>query len=347
MNIYFIVVCHILFYLLFGGFPLLASEYGPQIIVPNDYVTREKFYDSNEMTTIKNILPTEYTGKDSIIIFGQKSWHIVNIKSDFKSEAIKISKVNSVLVRPEIVKLNKSFNIIERGPIADVGLKDLSGNQYWTFNPDPEISIKTMAFGDVDKDGKVEFYVSSSNGIYRLDLNGNQVWRRGNWAYDVKVLKKKIKEKAQIVSVGFDGRNLQFWDCDGDLIHTVKLKIRVYSLETVIWEKSESFIVHSGRSIYLLSNTGEIIFKHSLENEIFLTRAKIIGSKQSFYLAVIAKFRSSSGLAMLCIFDNSGEIFYKELINTTSALQSVGPNREVLLVGNGPGVVYKYTVRNQ
>jgi hypothetical protein len=63
------------------------------------------------------------------------------------------------------------------------------------------------------------------------------------------------------------------------------------------------------------------------------------------YFAVITKFSSITGLSLLVIFSPAKALIYHEIIGGTTGLTAInvsGAKEQMLLVGDGPGIVNKY-----
>jgi len=159
-----------------------------------------------------------------------------------------------------------------------------------------------------------------------------------------------------IITINHD-RYIQFWNSEGEVIRNIKLKVTAYNIELIDWPTPGHFLVKSGSSFFILDMDGNTVLEHKLsvffsleDYEIFTIRGTTVKfyENQNPYLAVVTKFRSSSGKSMLNIFAPDGKLVYKGLISVTTGVAAVhlpSSKSEVLLVGDGPGKVNSYQIK--
>ena len=101
---------------------------------------------------------------------------------------------------------------------------------------------------------------------------------------------------------------------------------------------------------------GKIVFQYKLEEKDLLGYFRIIDIRgvpvklypgKKPYLAVITKFRASSGRAMLSVFSAEGKLVYQELIKSTRGINVINnpDGSESLLIGDGNKYVWLYSLK--
>jgi len=305
------------------------------------------------MTDITSIVQGNFDPQPDleIGIFGQLSMHIVDPISKDTKFKVKIDWSSGVL-RPDVIfsDIDKQFKIMSRGTVSDVGLMDNIGKPLWSYKPSGVI-INTMAAGDLDRNGELEFYVATHGGLHQLNHLGKELWVIGGFVHDVEVLYPGKDKIPLVVTINFDNQ-IQFRNYSGKLVRELNPRIQINDIELVEWPAPEHILTRSDSSFYIMDWDGNIAFKHNLNRHIYAIRGTSVHFKdnQDPYFAVVAKFSSTTGQAMLCIFSPDRKLFYKELINSTTGLLAISTprsKREVLLVGDGPGRVYKYILNEK
>ena len=350
-DVYFLVFILISFNFLFASVSCTKGETEsiPKagVVAGGDFLSKSIFYHA-QMTGITNIIQGELDSLPDleIGILGQLKIHIVDpISGNIKSE-VKFNWPSGVL-RPVVIDSDgaEHFKIMSRGPVSDVGLMDNFGNPLWIYKPSGVI-INTMDAGDLDRNGILEFYVATHGGLHQLNNLGEKRWAIGGLVHDVEILNQNKDETPLVVSVTFDN-HIQFRNYEGKLIREFIPRMKINDIEFVEWAGHMYILTIDSSSFYIMDCEGRIVIKHNLNRPTYAIRGTsvIFSNSQAPYLAIIAKFSSTSGQAMLCIFSAEKELIYKELINTTRgllAIQSPSSKWDILLVGDGPGKVYKY-----
>ncbi|MHA2039968.1 MAG: hypothetical protein ACW98X_26450 [Promethearchaeota archaeon] len=316
-----------------------------------DLLSKKLFYNA-PMTVITHITHgnlSPQTGNE-IGIFGQLGLHILNTKTKEPISKVKFD-LPSGIWKPSILYIEegKIFEIVLRNGAGYVGLLDQYGQVIWLYESKPNLIVNNMAVGDLNNDKESEFYVATNNGLIKLNNKGEEIWRQGEWAYDVEVYDPGNNELPYLITINHDSI-VEFRNSHGTLVRNVKPPIDIYDIETINWPTPGNILTRYGSSLFVLNFEGEVILEYKLNKNIFMIRGTTIRLYNEIkpYLAVIAKFKSSSGKSMLCIFSPNGKLVYKELLNVTtglSAIQTSSSKGEMLLVGNGPGKVYSYQAK--
>jgi hypothetical protein len=110
------------------------------------------------------------------------------------------------------------------GGYSDTDVKTLDNQVLWRFHPDPKLPPTALLPADLDRDGEVEFYASSTDAITRLDARGGEVWRRPSTLPQlIALLPGTATAPPWIVSYRY-GVSVEMWRPDGERIAGVEWK---------------------------------------------------------------------------------------------------------------------------
>jgi len=159
-----------------------------RVIRGEDVLTKTLFYqaDISNITYITQGPLDKHQGLD-IGICSFEVMHIIDPDNGSLKSKLKFSRG---VLRPEVKYEEEGgdFTIIVKGLADDVGLMDKNGNSLWIFKPEePKVLVNTMAAGDLDKNGELEFYAATNDGLYQLNASGKKVWEKGNDVYYVNI----------------------------------------------------------------------------------------------------------------------------------------------------------------
>ncbi len=348
-------VFHVVYFFLlaifaFGG----CTNQAPRAIEGENLFEKELFYQA-PMTWITHIAPVSMTSESSVQvgIFGQKDMHVVHGETGILKRRVEFDWPSGVL-RPEVIsgRRNGEFEIMVRGGgFGDVGLIDQDGKCLWTYRPGDKLPPNDMAAGDLDRNGETEFYVAERDGLHKLSQKGEKIWRVGDWINHVEVHDSNKSGSPTVLAVPFRGP-LQFWDTQGQLVRELKPDMDVNNIAVCQWPSQGNILVSSDSTFYVLDGNGKIVLRHSLKRHIYRIKGTVVSfsDNQLSYFAVLAKHSSSVGRSTLCIFSSDGTLIYKELLAVTTGLLAFTPEssrNQVLFVGDGPGKVYKYRLKDK
>lgn len=313
-------------------------------------LSKKLFYEASmtDITRIKEVGLCPPSGSE-IAIFGQLSMHIVDRLGTLKRK-VKFEWKYGILSPDIIVKNCSHFDIIASGSFS-AGILDQYGKAVWFYKPDDTFSINDAATGDLNRDGELEFYVATDEGLHQLNYAGEKIWEKGESAWRVKVLDLGKNEMPLVVTRLSYKNLLQFRDYEGNLIREIKPEVKIRDLELCDWPSPGHFLTRGGNTIYILDSNGKVVFKHKLGNffdltEIFEIRGVSVKlfKDQKDYFAVVLRLRAGSDRSILCIFSPDGRLVYREVLHCTTGITAIqlSSKSETLLVGDGPGKVYSY-----
>ncbi|NCP04336.1 MAG: hypothetical protein COZ32_00840 [Nitrospirae bacterium CG_4_10_14_3_um_filter_53_41] len=328
-----------------------------RVVEGADFLSKSLFYSSAKMKRITHIEEVSLCppSKPAIVIYDTCSMHVLESESlALKQE---VSFENYSMLKPSLrVKSCNDFEIIDHGGgFGDVGILDQYGKPIWRYHP-PKTQIYDMAAGDLNKDGELEFYVATWSGLDQLNSKGQKVWRMGDKVWNVVSLDFSKNSVPLVVTV-LDDEHMEFRNFEGKLVKRIKPDVTLEDLEPCDWPSAGNLLTSSRDSIYVLDQNGKTVFRHKLgqiigitDNEIYRIRGTSVKlfEKQPVYFAVLADFSYRSNRSALCVFSPEGKLVYKEIVPSTTGIAAIpafaSSKAEVLLVGGGPGKVYKYQV---
>lgn len=313
------------------------------------FLTKSLFLKEDIQHSIKTIqvLNDRISHDKKIIILGSANGYIIESETQTIVKALHFK--HTIGVRPEVLLLlpNNNVIIIKRGGgFGDVGLVNTDGNFIWKYK---KIGVTTeMINGDLDNDGKPEFYVTDVDGLKRLDEYGKQIWKvSGGWQHKISIYEPTSTHIPLIATLGDDNK-IRFWDNTGKLVREIFPERHIHTFELVKWLDNFYIISEESPYILIMDLDGKVIFfgKQEVNARINDIRAVSVrlDIKAKPYLAVLSNFQSSIGKAMLSVFSPEGEIMYQELLNSTTGLAILPEDdeSESLLVGDGSNIVWKY-----
>lgn len=358
-----IIFIFLLLFGIFGGWS--NSELKLGIKAGESFLSKSLFFRSSFTRFISTIQVIEFDsipGKE-VVIFSMKECYILDIETRRIKKKIEFNK--TIDLRPELlpIKDDGSLEIIKRGGgFGDVGLVNEKGEFIWKYKQvgtSPE-----MASGDLDRDGKLEFYVTDFDGLRKLDYSGKKIWRTGDhlWELDIQIYDPARDKTPLIVTSGVDEK-IRFWDNEGKLVREITPERKIYNLEIIKWIEGYNILTNDGGNCILVMNfDGKTVYQYCYKKE-WHTKIPILRSSYEIfeirgapvkldvnkkaYLAVITDFRSYVSKTMLNIFSPEGQLVYQELLNSTRGMATVenADGSESLLLGDGAENVWFYELK--
>ena len=238
-----------------------------------------------------------------------------------------LARIEHVAFGGEPGRLWGSFSSLVRLPdgrrvVAQTGggfsrtlLQDLDGRQLWEYRPDPKLSPDALRPADLDHDGSIEFYASSTDFVVRLDANGRERWRRPTkLAGLLAALPRDGETPAWIVAVEY-GRRMLVWDENGQ-----PLIERPVTAENSPMSVTETFsgraIIHGGASARAHDLAGQLLFEIPL-GEFTLSQAAGVrlSTDRAPYLALVGSTDRDSSRYRLLIVDADRRAVYDEIFD--------------------------------
>ncbi|MBC2706899.1 MAG: hypothetical protein HF978_21655 [Desulfobacteraceae bacterium] len=320
-----------------------------KILIEENIFSKKLFYEG-ELDGITNIFLKDIDNEIGLdlAIFGSKEMHIVNLDSGVKKSELKLQWPTKIS-RPELIyKKPGSYIIMSRGPVSDVGLIDKNGIPIWNYKPG--INVHSMSTADLNNDGEPEYYAATGKGLHQLNSKGILTWKSDRLVYDVEIFNDNAENLQLVATINLSGE-MQFRDYYGKRIRKIQFDNQIFNsgfFEFISWTDQNQILSNSGNSFFIFDHQGKLILKHSLENDIFDIRGCAVrfDHNEGPFLAIVAKFSSSTKRSMLCVFNSNGILVYKELIGKSICLLPIPlqtSENEGLLVGEFPNKVYEYS----
>jgi hypothetical protein len=121
------------------------------------------------------------------------------------------------------------------GGFQDTDVWELDGRMAWRYRPDPTLPPTAMTPADLDEDGRMEFYVSDTKGVARLDESGQEVWRRDKpMAHIIGVLPRSDRFGASVVSFRFPDA-ITVWDETGHNVIDLRITANAPVIGAMSW----------------------------------------------------------------------------------------------------------------
>ncbi|MCX6338806.1 MAG: hypothetical protein NTX71_02660 [Candidatus Aureabacteria bacterium] len=202
-------------------------------------------------------------------------------------------------INPELVDVDGdgTFEIMRGGGgFSDVGLLDDKGNPLWIFQPNPgRHTTNKLIYGDLNKDGAIEFYAADRKGLYQLDPKGKVVKKISDtWISDINIVDDPHREKSLLVALTHR-KEFQMFDFNGDLVRRFTPAYHFSHFDIVNWPSGPNILIgvegfHRWK-IVLIDLDGNTIFDQML-TDFWLSHgpegvAVRFGEKEQPYLAVV------------------------------------------------------------
>jgi len=217
-----------------------------------------------------------------------------------------------------------SFSTLVRMPdgrlaIAQTGggfsrtlIQDLNGQELWEYRPNPRLAPDALRPADLDGDGRVEFYASSSDAITRLDADGREVWRQKTTAALLDMLPRTSESPAWIVATEY-GRKVLVWDENGRQLTELAVTAEASPLAVVDSFAGRAF-VYGGQSARAFDLHGKSLFEVPLGAFTLSTATAVrFSANEQPHLALVGSTDRETSRYRLLIVDSMRRAVYDEI----------------------------------
>lgn len=219
-------------------------------------------------------------------------------------------------------------------------LQDLNGRELWEYRPNPRLAPDTLRPADLDGDGRVEFYASSTEGIARLDSDGHEVWRRQTAnAGLLDVLPRTNSIPAWIVAVEY-GRRVLVWDENGKQVSELAVRAETSPIAVVDSFAGRSFI-NGGNSARGFDLQGLTLFDVPLGEFTLSTVAAVrFSAGDKPHLALVGSTDRETSRYRLLIVNSMRQAVYEEILNRYPRVlvASQADGSDTLFINDGQGL---------
>lgn len=249
---------------------------------------------------------------------------------------------------PYLISNEDNFSIAMRGGgFGEVGLLDYKGKEIWMFKPGLFSSPQGMEVDD-SKLGSPWFYVLANNKLYKLNKNGEVIWKRHESASYIALIKGR-NNKTSIATADYGSKIIHIWSANGELTLKFTLPFKQDGFDVVHSGEISGFVIKSGNKIAFIDHNGRHRFTHSYQGVPIYhgPSAALVRftANQPPVLAIRSTSRSATGKSVLSIFSIDGEHLYEEYMDGGPALGVVHVNnerRDRLFIGEGTRKLWGY-----
>jgi hypothetical protein len=193
-------------------------------------------------------------------------------------------------------------------------VQDLNGAELWEYRPNPTLAPDALRPADLDGDGTIEFYASSTDFIVRLDANGREIWRRPTkLAALLATLPRDGESPPWIVAVEY-GRKLMVWDDSGQVLVDRAVTADNSPL-SVVDTFAGRVLIHGSTVARGYGLTGTPLFEVPLGDFTLSQAAGVRLSSDRSYLALVGSTDRDSSRYRLAIIDANRRIVYDEIFD--------------------------------
>lgn len=328
----------------------------PRVPIGKDLLEKEQFLVNANLSGIRSITKDKSVPIKNLIIVGEASALIVELNS--KQGAI-ISFDNKVgLTVPLDVRENEIPKFMNRGGgWQPVSLLDANGRTLWMY-PSENLSLSngaadSMAAGDLNNDGKLEFVVgmNASGGLHVLDMNGKEIWNRtaGN-VFSVEVINQD--KGVPIILHSDAGNGIVVRNADGDKITTIKnCGDGDFSFLDQSMKSSNPLLVCDNSGLKMVDLNDNVINDLKLPGGGHTpqgTEVYFNGPNNPPFYAFVRTIQATGRKSDLTIFNSSGNLIYHEIFGTSylavATLSDKEKRFDTLLVGAN-STVWQYRMK--
>jgi len=193
-------------------------------------------------------------------------------------------------------------------------VEDLNGGEAWEYRPNPRLAPDALHPADLDGDGRVEFYASSTDGITRLDADGREVWRRTSSAALLDTLPRTSSGPAWVVATEY-GRKVLVWDENGKQLTELSVTTEASPLAVVDTFAGRGF-VSGGHSARVFDLLGKALFDVPLGDFVLSTAAAIrFSAGDAPDLVLVGSTDRETSRYRLLIVNTKLEAVYDEILD--------------------------------
>ncbi|MFZ3092106.1 MAG: VCBS repeat-containing protein [Nitrospirota bacterium] len=337
------------------------NYYTPRIATGKDLLQKEQFLVNDKLIEIRSISvnagKSDANGK--LIIIGERGALFAELSGEQRAFVSFDRRVGYTV--PVDVEGDGVLEFMNRGGgWQPVSLLDSRGQTLWMY-PSEEFSVTkgaadTMAAGDIDKDGMIDFVIgmNGSGGLHVLDAKGKEIWKRdaGN-VFSVEILDIDKDGTPEILHSD-SGEGIVIRKANGDKIGTIKNTGGGFSLLHQGNSKNESLIVYDDHRLNLTDLKGNVkrIFElHGGGHTPHGTLVYFNGISNPPHYAFVRTIQATGMRPDLTVFDPDGKLVYHEIFHASylaiASLRQKEKELDGLLIGENSKVwLYNMRIHN-
>jgi hypothetical protein len=332
--------------------------HAPEVSLGKDLLDKEQFLTNGKLTEIESITRDNSDGTERLIVIGETGALYPKLKAEPEAFIPFDKSVGETI--PVDVDGNGTLAFMNRGGgWQPVSLLDASGRTLWLYPSADSLiggSADSMAAGDLNKDGRLEFVVgmNAGGGLHVLDAKGKELWKKdaGN-VFSVEVLDKG-PNGTPVILHSDAGKGIVVRKADGTQIKTIKnCGDGHFSLLDQSGTDSRPLLVCDDGGLRLVDLNDNIIKKFSLPGGGHAPKGTLIyfdGPNNPPSYAFVRTVQATGRRSDLTIFNNNGTLIYHEKIEASYLAISRLPENDkadTLLVGENSRVwAYRMRLHN-
>lgn len=334
------------------------NYYTPRIAIGKELLQKKQFLTNDKLSEIRSISvnagKSDANGK--LIIIGEMGALLAELSGEQKAFVSFDRRVGETV--PVDIEGDGVFEFMNRGGgWQPVSLLDSRGQTLWMY-PSEEFSVTkgaadTMAAGDIDKDGMLDFVIgmNGSGGLHVLDAKGKEMWKRdaGN-VFSVEVLDIDKDGSPEILHIN-SGEGIVIRKTNGDKIGTIKNTDGDFSLLYQDNSKNEPLLIYDDHRLNLTDLKGNVKRIFELPGGGHTPQGTLVyfnGISNPPYYAFARTIQATGMRSDLTVFDYDGKLVYHEIFH--ASYLAIAPVRQKekgldsLLIGEN-SKVWLYNIR--
>lgn len=337
------------------------NYYVPRIVTGKELLQREQFLSNDKLIEVRSISinTNKSNANEELIIIGERGALFTELNGEPRAFVSFDRRVGETV--PVDVEGNGVLEFMNRGGgWQPVSLLDSQGRTLWMY-PSEELSASkeaadTMAAGDIDKDGMLDFIIgmNGSGGLHVLDAKGKEIWKQNAVnVFSVEVLDIDKDGTPEILHSG-SGEGITIRKANGDKIITIKNTDGHFSLLHQDNSENEPLIIYDNHRLNLTDLKGNVKKSFELPGGGHTPKGTLVyfnGISNPPYYAFARTIQATGMRSDLTVFDYDGKLVYHEIFQASylAIAPLRGKEKEVdsLLIGENSKVwLYNMKIRN-
>ena len=309
------------------NYSLRSGEKRPGVHIAKKNISKKCVFSKKRVTGgIQTIQKGDFIPShqgEEIAVIGQ--FNIYFLSSE-KYERVKKHNYNfgytSLSLRGRLVDVDSdgNFEVTSEYEPQLIGSK---GNLLWKVEEDilPHMNIS----GDLDNNGKLEFYTCGGNGIIVSDENGKKVKQLSTrYVSSINIVNSKYYRR-KLLLIEDIPKNFMLIDNNGKVIEKINLPEKIETIHTMDIS-GEPYILgndHKG-GIYVYDLKGRLILQSHLTNlstgHKYRGRAVRFLKNKEPYIAILASTIRTPFLNQISIFSPDKKLIYQETLKNSTGI---------------------------
>jgi hypothetical protein len=339
--------------------PVIADPPKSEVTLGNNLLERQPFLTNDKLSSIRSITKAKSDSAMNLIIAGESG--ALTVDQNGKQGAFILFDRRVGETVPVKAQENEPLKFMNRGGgWQPVSLLDSNGRTLWMYPVEKRDAADSMAAGDLNRDGKLEFLVGMNGrgGLHLLDANGKEIWEKpaGN-VFSVEVLDKGPSGAPEILH---SGNGIVVRNADGNEIRTIKNcdggNFTLLGQSAVGTNPLIVCVYGEPRlgGLRLVDLTDNVVRSFKLPGYGHAPQGAVVylnGPNNPPFYAFVRTIQASGWGSDLTIYDSDGALIFHETYEayylTLASLTEKRDGLDVLLVGENSRVwLYRMRIHN-